>query len=105
MFRKIVDECIQPEQSVEKWLCYAWSNQGLSICLSKGPCSAVFDRVILTTNGFVSGIKLSVYSSPVICNATIKADHNKIFDVNMFHEMISHYSMDKSQKTANIHGF
>jgi hypothetical protein len=56
---------------------YTLSNKGLSICLSKGPCSVTFDRVIRTTNGFVSGIKLSIYPSPVICNAMINAEHNK----------------------------
>ena len=37
------------------------SNKGVSICLSKGSASVTFDRVFRTTNGFVSGIKMSVY--------------------------------------------
>jgi hypothetical protein len=61
--------------------------------------------LIQTTNGFVSGIKLSIYSSPVICNAMINSDHNKGIDVNMFHETISHCGVDKLQQTADIHGF
>jgi hypothetical protein len=83
---------------------YILSNRGLSICLPKGPCSLTFDRVIRTTNGFVSGIKLSVYSSPVMCNAIINANHNKSYDVNVFHEMLGHCGMDKLKKTANIYG-
>jgi hypothetical protein len=71
----------------------------------KGSYSVTFDRVIRTTNGFVSEIKLSIYSSPVICNATINADHNKIFDASMFHEVMGHCGMDKLQKTVNIHDF
>jgi hypothetical protein len=43
---------------------YTLSNKGLSICLSnKSPCSVTFDRVIGTTNGFVSEIKVSIYSN------------------------------------------
>jgi hypothetical protein len=60
--------------------------------------------MIRTTNGFVSGIKLSIYSSPVICNTMIYAEYNKSIDVNMFHEMMSHCGVDKLQKTADIHG-
>jgi hypothetical protein len=80
------------------------SNKGLSICLSKGPSLVTLDRAIRTTNDFVSGIKLSIYSSQVICNAIINADHNKGIDASMFHEMMSHCGMDKLQKTADIHG-
>jgi hypothetical protein len=87
---------------------YTLSNKGLSICLSKGPCSVTFDRVIRTTNGFVSGIKLSIYpypvSSPVSCNAMINVEHNKGIDINVFHEMMSHCGVDKLQKAADIHG-
>ena len=87
---------------------YTLSNKGLSICLTKGPCSVTFDRVIRTTNGFVSGIKLSInpypVSSPVSCNAMINAEHNKSIDINVFHEMMSHCGVDKLQKTADIHG-
>jgi hypothetical protein len=61
--------------------------------------------VIRTTNGFVSGIKLSIYSSPVICNAMINADHNKSIDVDMFYDVMSHCGMNKLLKTADIHGF
>jgi hypothetical protein len=61
--------------------------------------------VIRTKNGFVSGIKLSIYSSLVICSAIINADHNKGIEVNLFHEMMSHCGVDKLQKTADIHDF
>jgi hypothetical protein len=60
--------------------------------------------VIWTTNGFVSGFKLSIYPSPVICNAMMNAEHNRGINVNVFHEMMSHCGVDKLQKTADIHG-
>ena len=43
---------------------FNWSNQGLS----KGSVSVTFDRVMKTTNGFVSGIRMSVHESPVDYN-------------------------------------
>jgi hypothetical protein len=64
-----------------------------------------FGRAIRTTNGFVSGIKLSIYPSPVICHAIINVEHNKSIDINILHEMMSHCGVDKLQKTAYIHGF
>jgi hypothetical protein len=83
---------------------YTLSKKEMSICLSKGPGLVTFDRVIRTANGFVSGIKLSIYSPLVICNAITNADHNKGIDFNMFHELVSHCGMDKLQKSADIHG-
>ena len=44
------------------------SNKGVFIYLTKGSVSVIFDRVFRTTNGLVSGIKMSVYDSPVIYN-------------------------------------
>jgi hypothetical protein len=63
---------------------YTLSNKGMSICLSQGLSSVKFDIVIQTTNGFVSEIKLTIYSFPVICNVIKNADHNQGIDVNMF---------------------
>jgi hypothetical protein len=48
------------------------SNNGVSICFSKGHVLVTFDRVLFTLSGFVSGIKLSVYPSPVIYLPTTK---------------------------------
>jgi hypothetical protein len=46
---------------------YLLINQGLSICLSKGSVSVTFDRVMRTTYGSVSGVKLLVNKYPVVC--------------------------------------
>jgi Reverse transcriptase (RNA-dependent DNA polymerase) len=79
-------------------------NKDLSICLSKGQVSVIFDRVLRTTNGFVSGVKLSVFPSPVIYNATTMIRQDKRINVNKFHEMMGHCGTEKLQKTANILG-
>ena len=83
---------------------FSLSNKGVSICLSKGSASVTFDRVFRTTNGFVSGIKMSVYDSPVIYNATKGLITNKCLDINRFHEILGHCGLDRLQKTAKIHG-
>jgi hypothetical protein len=81
------------------------SNKGVSIRLSKGSVSVRFDRVLQTTSGFVSGIKIFVYDSPVIYNATKGLISNECIDINKFHEIFGHCGLDRLQKTAKIHDF
>jgi hypothetical protein len=83
---------------------FTLSNKDLSICLSKGQVSVIFDRVLRTTNVFVSGVKLSVFPSPVIYNATTMIRQDKRINVNTFNEMMGHCGTEKLQKTANILG-
>jgi hypothetical protein len=52
-----------------------------------------------------SGIKLSVFLSPVICNATTIVCQDRHIKANRFHEMMGHFETEKLQKTANILGF
>jgi hypothetical protein len=47
---------------------YHLSKQGLSICFSKGLVSVIFDIIMRTTNGSVSGIKLLVNESLLAYN-------------------------------------
>jgi D-alanine-D-alanine ligase-like ATP-grasp enzyme len=58
-----------------------------------------------TMHGFVSGIQLSVFQSPVIYNATTMVCLDKRIKVNRLHEMMGHCGTEKLQKTANILGF
>jgi GAG-pre-integrase domain len=81
------------------------SNKELSMCLSKGQVSVIFDRVLRTTYGFVSGVKLSVFSPPVIYNSTTMICQDKRVNVNKFHERMGHCGTEKLQKTSNILGF
>jgi hypothetical protein len=73
--------------------------------LTEGPSLGTLDRMIWTTNGYLPRIKLSIYSSLVICNAMINADHNTGIDVIMFHEMMSHCGVDKLQEIADTNGW
>jgi hypothetical protein len=73
------------------------SNKRLSTCLSRGSTSVLFDRLIRSTSGSVSGIKLSVLSinqSPIVCNT---------IDINEFHKMLGHCGLYRLEKTAKIH--
>ena len=79
------------------------SNKGLTICLSKGSSSIMFDRLFKTTNGSISGIKLTVNESPVAYNAVSDSAPGKKIDMNEFHKMLGHCGLDRLEKTARIH--
>jgi hypothetical protein len=64
-----------------------------------------FDRVIRTINGSVSGIKLSVYESPVACNSISGSISGKKIDINEFHKMLGHCGSDRLENTGKIHDF
>jgi hypothetical protein len=81
------------------------SNKGLSIFLSKGSASITFDRVIRTTNGSVSGIKLSVDESPVACNTINGSISGMKIDINQFHKLLGHCRSDRLENTGRIHDF
>ena len=80
------------------------SNKGITICLSKGPVSVSFDRIFPTTNGFVSGIKMSVIHPAIISNAIESFKLKKSVDINQFHKVIGHCGADRLKNTANIYG-
>jgi hypothetical protein len=82
---------------------YHLSNQGLSVCLSKGSVLVTFDRVMRTTNCSVLGIKLLVNKSPVVYNTLSGPFYGKKVDVNEFHQMLGHCGSDILEKTAKIH--
>ena len=79
------------------------SNKGLSISLSKGSATVTFDRLIRTTNGSVSAIKMSINTPPVAYSATKSSITSKGIKINTFHEMLGHCGLDRLQKTASIH--
>jgi hypothetical protein len=82
---------------------YDLRNKGLSICLSKGSFSINFDRVMRTTNGSVSGIKLIVNESPVVCNTLSSTYYGKNLDINEFHKILLQCGSDRLEKTSKIH--
>jgi hypothetical protein len=52
--------------------------------MSKGSVSVAFDRVMRTTNGSVSGVKLLVNESPVVYNTLSGPFYGKKVDINKF---------------------
>jgi hypothetical protein len=77
-------------------------NKGLMISLKKRSVSFTFDRVIKTVNGSIFGVKMTTYDPPLAHIAKGNLISIKEIDVNKFHEMIGHCSVDRLKKTANI---
>jgi hypothetical protein len=80
------------------------SNNGTSICLTKGSASITFDRIINTLSGSISGFKMVSHQSSVAYVAKGKLELIKSIDINKFHEMIGHCGFDCLKRTATIHG-
>jgi hypothetical protein len=62
-----------------------------------------FDRVIRTTNSYVSGIKLLVNEYPVVYNNLSGPFYGKKGDINELHKMLGHCDSDRLEKTTKIH--
>jgi hypothetical protein len=73
------------------------------ISLTKGSASIIFDRIIKSWDGTVSGIKMVSHDSPTAYVAQNKMDFSKGINVNKFHEMIGH-CVNGLKKTDQIHG-
>jgi hypothetical protein len=58
------------------------SNKGLMISLKKVSVSVTFDRVIMTVNGSISGIKITIYDPSVAYLAKGSLTAIKEIDVN-----------------------
>ena len=80
------------------------SNNGTTICLTKGSASIAFDRVIKTLSGSISGIKMVCKESSVAYTAQHKTELRNSIDINKFHEMLGHCGSDRLKRTAMIHG-
>jgi hypothetical protein len=81
------------------------SNVDLSSYLSQGLFSVTFDRVLLTANGFVSGIKRSVYNCHFVYSSSKSLVSSKRTHIDKFREILGHCGMDRLQDTANIYAF
>ena len=80
------------------------SNDGISICLSKGPIWLSFDQIIPTTNGFVTGVKMCAVRRDIAYNALVNTTiNNKGFDVNHLHKVFGHCGIEAVKNTAKIH--
>jgi hypothetical protein len=76
------------------------SNNGTSICLTKGSASITFDRIMNTLSGSISGITMVSHQSSVAYVGKGKSELIKSIDINKFHEMIRNYGFDCLKRTA-----
>jgi GAG-pre-integrase domain len=77
--------------------------KGTYICLTKGSASTIFDRVINTLSGTISGIKMIDNESPVAYVAQSNFSSINTIDINKIHKMIGHCGTDRLKRTATIH--
>jgi hypothetical protein len=78
--------------SLTKSMSKGWqiSNKGLSFVLSKDKYSIVFDHVIKTANGHVTGIELIAVPNV----AQVHIEKGSVLDVNAFHKTMGHIHRD-----------
>ena len=79
------------------------SNIGVSICLSKCPVSLLFDQIIPTTNGFVTGVNMCAIKPDIVHTAMVNATINTDFDVNYLHKVFGHFDIEAVKNTSKIH--
>jgi hypothetical protein len=54
------------------------SNHGTAICLTKGSASIIFDRVIQTLSGSISGIEMVCFVRSLLLPILLKARQNRL---------------------------
>jgi hypothetical protein len=88
--------------SLTKSMSKGWqiSNKGLNFVLSEDKYSIMFDHVIKTANGHVTGIEL--ISVPNV--AQVHIEKGSVLDVNDFHKSMGHIYKGALDKTAAYYG-
>ena len=61
-----------------------------------------FDRVVLTKNGFVTRIKISVIHSPIVNNTIGSLNATKCIEINKFHIVIGRCGIVQLKGRVNI---
>jgi hypothetical protein len=80
---------------------HMFSNDELTISLSKGLTKVTFGRVFKAKDGAVLGVKMIAYDDPV-SYSVVSMDLKKGVEINKFHKMLGHCGSDKLKKTANF---
>jgi hypothetical protein len=79
-------------KALKNW--FHLSNKGLMICLKKGSVSITFDRVIMTVNESISGIKMITYDPSVAYIFQANLTSVQKIDGNMFQELTGNCGVD-----------
>jgi hypothetical protein len=58
------------------------SNENVSIRLSKGSVTLIFDRIIKTMNGFVTGVNMKTLTPKGIHNGMVNTTISEAYDIN-----------------------
>jgi hypothetical protein len=76
------------------------TNKGSNFILTKANHKIVFDQVIKTANGHVTGIELIAVPNV----AQVHIEEGSVLDVNEFHKTMGHIHTEALTKTAAIYG-
>jgi hypothetical protein len=79
-------------------------NKGITIFLTKGKTTIMFDKIMPTNKGFILGVDMlpSTRKSYV---ATMMLDRGKNILKPILHGLLAHASNDSAKKTANFYGW
>jgi hypothetical protein len=69
---------------------------------AKGPVSLCFDRMIPTTIGFITGVKMSAIHAETTFNDILNATYNNSYDINQPHKVFGHCGFETLRNTAKI---
>jgi hypothetical protein len=81
------------------------SNENVSICLSKGSVTLVFDQIIKTINGFVTSVNMKTLPTKSIHNGMVNTTISKAYDINYLHKAFGHCGLETLKNTARMYGF
>jgi hypothetical protein len=81
------------------------SNENVSIRLSKGSVTLVFDRIIKTMNDFVTGVNMKTLLPKAIYNGMVNTTISEAYDINYLHKAFGHCGLETLKNTARMYGF
>jgi hypothetical protein len=81
------------------------SNENVSIHLSKGSVTLIFDRIIKTMNGYATGINMKTLTTKAIHNGMVNTTISEAFDIKDLHKDFGHCGLETLKNTARMYGF
>jgi hypothetical protein len=80
------------------------SNENVSIRLSKGSVTLIYDRVIKTINGFVTGINMKTLTPKAIHNGMVNTTISEAYGISYLHKAFGHCGLETLKNTARMYG-
>jgi hypothetical protein len=81
------------------------SNENVSIRLSKGSVTLVFDRIIKKMNGFVTSVNMKTLPPKAIHNGMVNTTISEAYDINYLHKAFGHCGLETLKNTARMYRY